>query len=297
MHIKKAVVMGSGKIAAGCLNILADLTEDVSVIETENQTLSCVRMISGKLRLPYNRMDEYQRITAYLESMEEDTLIVSANNNYLFPRSILSKRNFHVVNFHNALLPAYPGRNAPTWVIFNDEKTTGVTWHMVGEGVDTGDILVQTAVPVGSGMTALELTRLCMDEGIRAFSSISAKLLQCDVDCQMQDLSKRGKLHRSWESPNQGVLDIAWPLEKMYSILRSLDYGGVPVLPVPLVVWEGETYQIRKYRMTSAVPGMSGLSFRPGELLIQEGQRLIHMELERRMEYEPCGIHLAGTQA
>jgi len=294
---KKVIVVGSGKIAAGCINILSSQTKDVTVIETENQSLSCVRMISSKLGFLYIRLIEAQQITSYLETVNKDTLIVSANNNYIFLRAILKKKNFCIVNFHNALLPAYPGRNAPTWVIFDGEETTGVTWHIVGEGVDTGDILIQSAIPLNSGMTAFELTRLCMDTGVRTFNSISKKLLQGNFDCEKQDLSKREKYHSSGEIPNQGLLDVSWPLDKVSSFLRSLDYGGLSVLPPPKLVWAGNAYVIRKYRLESAMAGKGGMLFKKGEMVIQDEQRLIHMELERRMEHETCRRNLAGAKA
>ena len=127
MKSKNVIVIGSGKVAAGCIGILASKAAAVSVIETEQQALSCVRMVSNNLKLSYRSMTDYKQLTGYLKAIRKNTLVISANNNYLFPAEILGKHNLCVVNFHNALLPAYPGRNAPTWVIFDGEEKTGVT--------------------------------------------------------------------------------------------------------------------------------------------------------------------------
>lgn len=296
MKRKNVIVIGSGKVAAGCIGILASKAAVVSVIETEQQALSCVRMVSSNLKLSYRSMSDVKQLTAYLKAIRKNTLIVSANNNYLFPADVLGKHNLCVVNFHNALLPAYPGRNAPTWVIFDGEVKTGVTWHYVGNGVDTGDILAQRCVAIGPDVTALELVRSCMEEGIQSFDTICDGLLKGEIQPQEQDLSLRRNYHRSWEVPNQGLLDMSWPLAKAHSFLRSLDYGRIPVLPMPRVFWAGKTYVVKKYQLLNGLPGKHGMVFRQGQMVIQDGEKALIMELERRMEYEPCRNHFAGIE-
>lgn len=297
MNVKNAIVIGSGKIAAGCIGILAGQRTAVTVLETEQQPLSCVRLICGNLKLPYRSITDYEQITGYLRSIRKNTLIISANNNYLFPAVVLSKRNLCIANFHNALLPAYPGRNAPTWVIFDGEDVTGVTWHLVAEGVDTGDILSQRRVRIGQDVTALELTRLCMDEGIQAFADICSSLLQGSYSTKIQDTSQRRHYHRSWEVPNRGMIDLSWPLSKIHRFLRSLDYGRATVMPLPQVNWAGKVYTIRKYQLRKTMSGQHGMIFRPGQMILQDGEHTLIMEMERRMEHETSRVHFAGAEA
>lgn len=56
--------------------------------------------------------------------------------------------NFQVVNVHPALLPSFPGTHGPRQALEKGVRLTGATVHLVDEGVDTGPILVQGAVPV-----------------------------------------------------------------------------------------------------------------------------------------------------
>ncbi|RLB59608.1 MAG: phosphoribosylglycinamide formyltransferase [Deltaproteobacteria bacterium] len=53
-----------------------------------------------------------------------------------------------VVNIHPALLPAFPGVDAQTQALAYGVRVTGCTVHLVNEGVDTGPVLAQAAVPV-----------------------------------------------------------------------------------------------------------------------------------------------------
>jgi phosphoribosylglycinamide formyltransferase-1 len=52
------------------------------------------------------------------------------------------------LNIHPSLLPAFPGLHAQRQALAHGVKVTGVTVHFADEGVDTGPIVLQAAVPV-----------------------------------------------------------------------------------------------------------------------------------------------------
>jgi phosphoribosylglycinamide formyltransferase-1 len=53
-----------------------------------------------------------------------------------------------VINVHPALLPSFPGLDAIGQALAHGVRVTGVTVHFVDEGVDSGPIILQRAVPV-----------------------------------------------------------------------------------------------------------------------------------------------------
>jgi len=59
--------------------------------------------------------------------------------------------NGRVVNIHPSLLPAFPGVNAIGQALAHGVKVTGCTVHFVDDGVDSGPIIAQRAVPVLEG--------------------------------------------------------------------------------------------------------------------------------------------------
>ena len=52
-----------------------------------------------------------------------------------------------VVNYHDGRLPAYRGLHATSFSLYADDPETGFTFHHMDEELDTGDVLVEGAVP------------------------------------------------------------------------------------------------------------------------------------------------------
>ncbi len=67
------------------------------------------------------------------------------------------------INAHPSLLPKYRGPNPYFWVIRNQEQQSGVTFHLIDKGFDTGAILAQEEIkiyPSDTGKTLKERTVL-----------------------------------------------------------------------------------------------------------------------------------------
>ena len=84
-------------------------------------------------------------------------LVVCAGYMQLLRPSFLSRFPDRVVNVHPALLPAFPGAHAVEDALAAGAAQTGATVHLVDEGVDSGRVLRQEAVPVLPGDTAESL--------------------------------------------------------------------------------------------------------------------------------------------
>ena len=80
-------------------------------------------------------------------------LVVCAGYMHLLTLTFLSRFPDRVVNVHPALLPAFPGAHAVEDALAARVTETGATVHLVDEGVDTGRVLRQEAVPVLPGDT------------------------------------------------------------------------------------------------------------------------------------------------
>jgi phosphoribosylglycinamide formyltransferase-1 len=84
------------------------------------------------------------------------TLIVLAGYMHLLTPGFLERFPGRVVNVHPSLLPSFPGTRAIEEAMAAQVETTGVTVHLVDEGIDTGPVLSQEAVPVEPRETLVE---------------------------------------------------------------------------------------------------------------------------------------------
>jgi phosphoribosylglycinamide formyltransferase-1 len=79
-------------------------------------------------------------------------LVVSAGYMQLLSPAFLARFPDRVINVHPALLPAFPGLDGIQAALDYGVKVTGVTVHMIDEGVDSGPILLQAAIDVPEGI-------------------------------------------------------------------------------------------------------------------------------------------------
>jgi phosphoribosylglycinamide formyltransferase-1 len=86
-----------------------------------------------------------------------------------FPRRIL--------NIHPSLLPAFPGLDAQEQAIAHGVKVSGCTVHLVDEGLDSGPIVVQRAVPVMDEDTPRTLSARILEQEHRAYPEALRRLL------------------------------------------------------------------------------------------------------------------------
>lgn len=86
-----------------------------------------------------------------------------------FPRRVL--------NIHPSVLPAFPGVGAQEQALAHGVKVTGCTVHLVDEGLDTGPIVVQRAVPVLDGDTSDTLAARILDQEHLAYPEALRRLL------------------------------------------------------------------------------------------------------------------------
>ncbi|SDJ52131.1 phosphoribosylglycinamide formyltransferase [Salimicrobium halophilum] len=74
--------------------------------------------------------------------------IVLAGYMRLVGTTLLTPFEGRIINIHPSLLPAFPGKNAVGQALEAGVKVTGVTVHLVDEGMDTGPIIDQQAIRI-----------------------------------------------------------------------------------------------------------------------------------------------------
>ena len=251
---KKVVIVGTGKFAFQCAKIAKQYCKDIFIFEHKiNDNISVLEKLAVKAGISYYDMNIEMIYDLIRETVPDKVLVVSALNTYIFKKDFVAIDNVKIINFHPALLPKHPGRNAEAWAIYEMDSQTGVTWHIVSADVDKGDIIVQREIDIDFTMTSLELMVQQNNMGIKLFESIIPKIMQGMEKVEKQK-SQKTKMHFSYEVPNDGYLDMNWSLEKKSAFLRCMDYGKLQVLGVPKIQIAGQVFTWQNYEIVDHVP-------------------------------------------
>jgi natural product biosynthesis luciferase-like monooxygenase protein len=150
--------------------------------------------------------------------------LLSVANLSLVPRHVRALATRGAVNFHDGPLPRYAGLNAPVWALMAGEAVHGITWHLMTDGVDEGDILEQRLFDVAEGETALSLNTRCFEAGVESFPALMDQL-ERGLRPVPQDFAQRRVYARADRPAAFGRLDFAQPAETVARMVRALDHG------------------------------------------------------------------------
>jgi phosphoribosylglycinamide formyltransferase-1 len=101
-------------------------------------------------------------------------LVCLAGYMRLLSGGFVSAFSQRILNIHPSLLPAFPGLDAQYQALTHGVKVTGCTVHLVDENLDSGPILLQSAVPVLDNDTLETLSSRILKEEHKVYSEAIA---------------------------------------------------------------------------------------------------------------------------
>jgi len=128
-----------------------------------------------------SKRDYEQAIAERLQAVETEFIVLAGYMRLLGP-TLLGPYAGKIVNIHPSLLPAFPGKDAIGQALNYGVKITGVTIHFVDEGMDTGPIIYQEAVPVLPGDTHESLSTRVQQLEHKAYPKVVAQCLSGTVE-------------------------------------------------------------------------------------------------------------------
>lgn len=189
--------------------------------------------------------------------------LFSITNLSILPREVLRLARRAAINFHDGPLPQYAGLNTPAWAILAGEARHGITWHLMTEEVDRGDILASESIDIEAGETALSLNTKCFEAGIRSFAKLASNLEEA-VQRAAPQSAPAGRWFGKGNRPEAAaMIDWNMPAEAIRQFVCALNYGAYSnPLGVPKAVL-GDTLLL--VEEVDVLPQSSGLP--PGTLI------------------------------
>ncbi len=147
------VVLICNNPGAGAIDAARKFGIDVAVIESAG----------------VSKADFDKQVVNKLKEYDVD-LILLAGFMKIIGRPLLEAFQGKILNIHPSLLPSFKGLDAQRQAIEYGVKVSGCTVHFVDEGMDTGPIILQAAVPVFDNDTEDSLSKKILAEEHRIYS-------------------------------------------------------------------------------------------------------------------------------
>jgi len=190
------MLIGQGSMPVQCAGMLVSAGFDLAGICSPDRPLQEWSLQHG---IP-NYCSDFALFREWGETIEFDYLF-SIINFQLLPVSLIQRARCMAINYHDSPLPKYAGSHAVEWALANKEPAHGVTWHVIEERVDAGDILKQACFPIAGEDTVESLGQKCYLTGMRAFRQLLKELKGGTYTRTPQDLSQRTFYKRSQRPP------------------------------------------------------------------------------------------------
>ena len=159
-----------------------------------------------------------------LEAQVCDYLFSIANEQILPPKIFQSVRRL-AINYHDGPLPKYAGTHATAWAILNNENTHGITWHIIEEKVDGGDILKQSTIVIDPNETTFSLNVKCYNSAVETFEELVAEAKGNKL-FRIKQCSFQRTFFESNKKPfGNGLISWRWSLPVISRMFRALNFG------------------------------------------------------------------------
>ena len=173
-----------------------------------------------------------------LKSYQADLQIVVAFR--MLPQVVWSMPSLGTFNLHGSLLPQYRGAAPIQWAVINGEKITGVTTFMLQHEIDTGDILLQETIEIGTDEDCGSVHDRLMEIG----KHLVTKTVDLIIDCHNynQILPKRKQVSDNILKPapklfkDNCAIDFNKPAIDIKNMIRGLSpYPAAWIAKEPVI--------------------------------------------------------------
>jgi methionyl-tRNA formyltransferase len=175
---------------------------------------------------------KYMKLTYYTENINKYEHILKNKIGFLLSfhyriiihSNILNSFKGIKINLHPSLLPNYKGCFSSVWAIINNEKYTGITYHILTENIDKGNIVLQKKIPIQDNDTAFSLFHKLITLGLDNIDLIFNLVTSNSTD-DIHNMSQKQIGIGSYYSrkvPYGGIINNEWSVSKKNLFIRAM---------------------------------------------------------------------------
>ncbi len=222
--------MGSPEFAVPTLRALAEAYPVVGVVTQPDKpagrgrkpTPPPVKREAQALGIPVMQPRRLRAPEAFeqLQAWQPDLIVVAAYGQILRP-NVLELPRYGCINVHASLLPRWRGASPIQHAILHGDEETGITIMVMDEGMDTGPILSQEALPIAADDTAATLSEKLSALGARLLLETLPGYLSGEIQPRPQP--EEGVTYAPLLKKADGRLDFSEPAEALARKVRAFN--------------------------------------------------------------------------
>ena len=213
------------------------------------------------------KLRENKEIVDILKNINPDVICIVAYGK-IIPKEILEIPKYGCINVHPSLLPKYRGSAPIQWAILNGDKETGVTTMYLDEGMDSGDIILQTKTPIDKDETSGELwDRLSkigaelLVETLEKIENKTAPRIKQPKEFTLAPMLEKSQAKIDWESKTaeeiKNLVRGLNPIMGAYAVLnqKKIKFWKVDKLSIDEFINKYPEFKEYEYRFLEIDPG------------------------------------------
>lgn len=275
----KIVFMGTPDFARDSLSAIYDAGHEISAVITvpdkpKGRGMKLIPCEVKEYAIEKNikvyqpeKLRENKEIVDILKNINPDVICVVAYGK-IIPKEILEIPKYGCVNVHPSLLPQYRGSAPIQWAILNGDKETGVTTMYLDEGMDSGDIILQTKTLIDKDETSGELwDRLSkigaelLVETLEKIENKTAPRIKQPKEFTLAPMLEKSQAKIDWESKTaQEIKNLVRglnPIMGAYAVLnqKKIKFWKVDKLSIDEFINKYPEFKEYEYRFLEIDPG------------------------------------------
>ena len=157
------------------------------------------------------------------EPVKSGQYIASIYYKHIIKPHVIESVNGNIFNAHASLLPRHRGRSAVPWAIVEGDRFSGVTYHYIDQGIDTGPVILQGVCQIDDTDTQATL----FDKIDRLVVNLFTPALHL-VMTKFEGLPQQGQANYNSGVPYGGEINPDWPIGKIKRFIRAMQYEPYP---------------------------------------------------------------------
>ena len=250
-----AVVFAYHDVGVNCLKALLGAGIQIDLVVThqddpnENVWFGSVAKLCEEKKIPCitPNANQLMDLVPQIQKLAPDYLFPFYYR-HMIPAELLACAKIAALNMHGSLLPKYRGRAPVNWAILHGETETGATLHIMEVKPDAGDIVGQSAVPIGPNETATEVFAKVSQAAVAVMNQVLPELVQGQIPRKPNNLAEGS--YFGGRKPADGQILWHQTAQQVHNLVRAV----APPYPGAFTDWQGQCMIVARTSLEGPFP-------------------------------------------